>query len=77
MTIGKGHLAEAKAVINSPAAGARGAFSHKEEEHNHNGTAHEAHIGSHCGSGDTSERDELLAKIKDVKKAEAKPEKLN
>jgi hypothetical protein len=31
VTIGKGHLAEAKAIINSPAAGARGAFSHKEE----------------------------------------------
>jgi hypothetical protein len=28
VTIGKGHLAEAKAAINSPAAGARGAFSH-------------------------------------------------
>ena len=30
VTIGKGHLAEAKAAINSPAAGARGAFSRKE-----------------------------------------------
>ena len=33
VTIGKGHLAEAKAALKSPAAGARGAFSHKEEEH--------------------------------------------
>ena len=33
VTIGKGHLAEAKAAINSPAAGARGAFSRKEEDH--------------------------------------------
>ena len=40
MTIGKGHLAEAKAAINSPAAGARGAFSRKEEEHI------QAHVGS-------------------------------
>jgi MoaA/NifB/PqqE/SkfB family radical SAM enzyme len=32
VTIGKGHLAEAKAVINSPAAGARGAFSRNDGE---------------------------------------------
>jgi hypothetical protein len=57
VTIGKGHLAEAKAAIN-PAANARGAFTRKEEEH------HEPHVGSHCGTGDTSERDALLAKIK-------------
>jgi hypothetical protein len=67
-TIGKGHLAEAKAAINSPAAGARGAFSRKEEEH------HEAHVGSHCGTSDTSERDDLLAKIKEAKKIDARPE---
>jgi len=64
VTIGKGHLAEAKAIINSPAAGARGAFAN-EVHHDH-----QAHVGSHCGTGDTSERDELLAKIKDVKKPE-------
>jgi hypothetical protein len=34
VSIGKGHLAEAKAAIN-PAAGARGAFSRKEESHVH------------------------------------------
>ena len=47
VTIGKGHLAEAKAVP-SPAAGARGAFSTKE--------AHpETHVGTYCGSeGDTA-----------------------
>ena len=61
VTIGKGHLAEAKAIINSPAASARGAFSNNGE--------HEAHVGSSCGTGDTSERDELLAKIKDAKKS--------
>lgn len=60
-SIGKGHLAEAKAAINSPAANARGAFSN-------NGHDHEAHVGSHCGSGDTSERDALLAKIKETGK---------
>lgn len=42
VTIGKGHLAEAKAAINSPAAGARGAFSRKEE----------SHAETHCGTGE-------------------------
>ena len=66
VTIGKGHLAEAKAVLNSPRAamnGAQAAFSRKEEEPHH-----EAHVGSHCGTTDTSERDELLAKIEANKK---------
>lgn len=67
VTVGKGHLAEAKAVLNSPRAamnGAQAAFSRKEEDaHNH-----EAHVGSHCGTTDTSERDDLLAKIKDAQK---------
>ena len=58
-TIGKGHLAEAKAAINSPAASARGAFTN-------NGHDHEPHVGSHCGSGDATERDALLAKIATV-----------
>lgn len=30
----------------------------------------EAHVGSHCESGDTSERDALLAKIAEAKKGE-------
>src|SRR6266568_8745404 len=61
VSIGKGHLAAAKAITNSPAAGARGAFS--------NEVHHEAHVASHCGTGETSERDDLLAKIKDAKKS--------
>ncbi|HLP78290.1 MAG TPA: DUF3463 domain-containing protein, partial [Candidatus Paceibacterota bacterium] len=62
-SIGKGHLAEAKAAIN-PAASARGAFSNKGEEHTSgNGS---------CGSGDTTQRDELLAKIKEAGKTEIK-----
>ncbi|MBU6408837.1 MAG: DUF3463 domain-containing protein [Verrucomicrobia bacterium] len=40
-SIGRGHLAEAKAAIASPAAGAQGAFSRKEEP---------AHAGAHCGT---------------------------
>jgi hopanoid biosynthesis associated radical SAM protein HpnH len=55
VSIGKGHLAEAKAAINSPAASARGAFSRKDETHEH------TDAGS-CG-GDATERDALLAKI--------------
>ena len=64
VTIGKGHLAEAKAAINSPAAGAHGAFSRKEEE------LPETHVSTVCGTSDTSQRDDLLAKIKEAKKAE-------
>jgi MoaA/NifB/PqqE/SkfB family radical SAM enzyme len=57
VSIGKGHLAEAKAAINSPRAamnGAQSVFSRKEESHSHDGS---------CGSGDTTQRDDLLAKI--------------
>ena len=58
-SVGKGHLAEAKAAIN-PAANARGAFSRKEDG--------PAEGGASCGGGDTSERDALLAKIAEAKK---------
>jgi len=44
VSIGKGHLAEAKAAINSPAAGAQEAFSRNE--------ANPVHIGSHCGTNE-------------------------
>jgi hypothetical protein len=53
-TIGKGHLAEAKAAINPRLAGAKSVFQNNEKE---------AHTGGSCGSGDTSEKDALLAKI--------------
>lgn len=58
-SIGKGHLAEAKAAINSPRAamnGAQSVFSRKEETHSHEN-------GGGCGTGDTTQRDELMAKI--------------
>ncbi|MCU0770936.1 MAG: DUF3463 domain-containing protein [Verrucomicrobia bacterium] len=56
-SISKGHLAEAKAAINSPAPGAQGAYVRRE------GGAGD-HVGSFCGgNGDPSERDALLAKI--------------
>ncbi len=63
VSVGKGHLAEAKAAINSPRAamhGAQAAFSRKEESHTHE-------EGDSCGTGDTTQRDELLAKIADGK----------
>ena len=64
-SIGKGHLAEAKAAINSPRApmnGAQSVFQRGEAPHEHD------RDGS-CGSGDTSQRDELLAKVADAKKS--------
>ncbi len=55
-SIGKGHLAEAKAAINPRFGNVVTAPS--------NGTAG----GGSCGSGDTSQRDDLLAKVRDAKK---------
>ncbi|HWH70890.1 MAG TPA: DUF3463 domain-containing protein, partial [Candidatus Sulfotelmatobacter sp.] len=55
-SVGKGHLAEAKAAAKSGLAGAKSAFQHTD----HNGSSSE---GS-CGNGDTSQRDELLARIR-------------
>ncbi|MEP6663089.1 MAG: DUF3463 domain-containing protein, partial [Verrucomicrobiota bacterium] len=63
VSIGKGHLAEAKAAINSPRAamnGAQSVFSRKEESHSHENDGG-------CGTGDSSQRDELLAKITEKK----------
>lgn len=57
VSIGKGHLAEAKAAINSPRAamnGAQSVFQRREESHD-----------GGCGTGDTTQRDELLAKIRE------------
>ena len=63
VSIGKGHLAEAKAAINSPRAamnGAQSVFQRREEPHDH---AHAEGSTGSCGT-DTTQRDELLAKIK-------------
>ena len=53
-SIGKGHLAEAKAAINTGLAGAKSAFQ---------ANAEDGGSTASCGSGDSSQRDELLAKI--------------
>jgi len=58
VSIGKGHLAEAKAAINSPRAamnGAQSVFQRPEESRDG---------GGGCGTGDTTQRDDLLAKIR-------------
>ena len=66
-SLGKGHLAEAKAAINPPRAamnGAKSVFFHREEAQPQPVSGNGA-----CGSGDTSQRDELLAKIAPKKDA--------
>jgi hopanoid biosynthesis associated radical SAM protein HpnH len=59
-SIGQGHLAEAKAAVKSGLAGARSAFQTKVES---------GHDGGSCSTGDTSQRDELMAKIRTAKDA--------
>ena len=66
-SIGKGHLAEAKAAINPRLGGAKSAFQrggHQGEELPASST------GGGCSTGDTSQRDDLLAKIAAAKKPE-------
>ncbi|MBL9127331.1 MAG: hypothetical protein JNL97_06780, partial [Verrucomicrobiales bacterium] len=62
--IGKGHLAEAKAVVNRELAGAKSAFARGGNDVSATSTSASAPAGS-CGSGDTSERDALLARIRE------------
>jgi MoaA/NifB/PqqE/SkfB family radical SAM enzyme len=58
-SIGKGHLAEAKAAVNSGLAGAKSAYQ------NNGGSSNNGNGGG-CGSGDTSERDALLSRIRET-----------
>jgi MoaA/NifB/PqqE/SkfB family radical SAM enzyme len=60
VSIGKGHLAEAKAAISSPAAGAKGAFSRNGEP--------ETHVGTFCGGESDT------AQLKKAGKTETQPE---
>ena len=59
VSIGKGHLAEATAAINTGLSGAKSVF----QNNGNNGSA-----GGSCGGGDTSQRDELLAKTRAARK---------
>jgi MoaA/NifB/PqqE/SkfB family radical SAM enzyme len=64
VSAGRGHLAEAKAAVKSGLAGARSAFqANGGHDHNHS----EGNGTGGCGSGDTSQRDELLSKIRSPK----------
>jgi hopanoid biosynthesis associated radical SAM protein HpnH len=60
VSIGKGHLAEAKAALKNGLAGGKSAFQSK--------GSHEGGADA-CGSGDGSQRDDLLAKIRSGRKA--------
>jgi len=61
VTIGKGHLAEAKAAVNRELAGAKSAYQRRDEADSPaNGTGN----GS-CGNGSSAERDALLAKVRE------------
>jgi hypothetical protein len=59
VSIGKGHLAEAKAAINTGLTGAKSAFQNNGD----NGSS-----GGGCGCGESSQRDESLAKVRAAKK---------
>jgi hypothetical protein len=67
-TIGKGHLAEAKAAVREGLSGAKSAFARNGNDLPHD---HEAPAsGGSCGTGGgSSQRDELLAKIQEAKKS--------
>jgi MoaA/NifB/PqqE/SkfB family radical SAM enzyme len=69
-SIGKGHLAEAKAAINPPhkGNGAKSPF----HSNGHSETHAVAATAGSCGNGDTSQRDDLLAKIRSGNKVELK-----
>lgn len=58
---GRGHLAEAKAAVKSGLVGARSAFQSNRQSGNTE--------ASSCGTGDSSQRDELLARIRSAKDA--------
>jgi len=58
VSIGKGHLAEARAAINPRLGRVQPAFQRKEDDG----------AGGSCGSGDTSERDALVARIQNGNK---------
>jgi len=63
-SIGKGHLAQAKSAINGnghPKINGHSAFTRKEHTNRHDPMVGVS--GGGCGSGDTSQRDQLLAKI--------------
>ncbi len=57
---GKGHLAQAKAAVKNSLRGAKSAFQN-------NGDDSSPSAGGGCGSGDTSQRDQVLARMRQVR----------
>jgi len=66
-SIGKGHLAEAKAAVNAGLKGAKSAFQNNGAAQPASGTNGSDGSGGGCGGGDSSQRDDLLAKIRNGK----------
>jgi len=66
VTIGKGHLAEAKAAVNREMSGAKSAFARGGNDLDTTVQPAVQPAGGGCGSGDTSERDSLLEKIRNA-----------
>jgi len=60
VSVGKGHLAEAKAALKNGLAGSKSAFQD-------NGARESGASG--CGNGNTSQRDDLLAKVRAAQKS--------
>jgi hypothetical protein len=58
VSIGKGHLAEAKAAVKTGLAGAKSVFQNNEKTSGSEGS---------CGSGESSHRNEILARTRDTK----------
>jgi hypothetical protein len=63
VSIGKGHLAEAKAAVKAGLAGAKSAFQNNGSDDVHAAAEGNGKAGGGCGSGSSAERDDLLAKI--------------
>lgn len=61
VSVGKGHLAEAKAALTHGLAGAKSAFQNNGQHANHGNGGPASSCG---GSGDSSQRDDLLAKLR-------------
>jgi hopanoid biosynthesis associated radical SAM protein HpnH len=68
VSIGKGHLAEAKAAVNKEFSGAKSSFARGGNDipHEHSHEAAPSASGG-CGTGDSSQRDDLLKKIAEAK----------
>ncbi len=67
-TIGKGHLAEAKAAVRDGMSGAKSAFARNGNDLPNLEVAGGGSCGSGNGAADLSQRDQLLARLQETKK---------